>query len=198
MMHIILSQISFLKNCIIYPKVTIREECVLKDYVILQPGAVIGSDGFGYVFINKHEKIPQIGKVILQDDVEIGANSTVDRATIGTTLIEKGVKIDNLVQIGHNVVVGKHTVIVAQTGIAGSSKIGDYVTVAAQVGIAGHISVGDKAVLFADELDHIVKATTLRNFDVGIVLTCEFIRNVFHKQKGEDIIFILRGIHAAS
>ena len=135
------------KNCIIYPKVTIREECVLKDYVILQPGAVIGSDGFGYVFINKHEKIPQIGKVILQDDVEIGANTTIDRAKMNETVIGVNTKIDNLVQIGHNVKIGMSSILVSQVGVAGSAEIGNGVIIAGQAGVSGHLKVGDRAVI---------------------------------------------------
>ena len=135
------------KNCIIYPKVTIREECVLKDYVILQPGAVIGSDGFGYVFINKHEKIPQIGKVILQDDVEIGANTTIDRAKMNETVIGANTKIDNLVQIGHNVKIGMSSILVSQVGVAGSAEIGNGVIIAGQAGVSGHLKVGDRAVI---------------------------------------------------
>lgn len=135
------------KNCIIYPKVTIREECVLKDYVILQPGAVIGSDGFGYVFINKHEKIPQIGKVILQDDVEIGANTTIDRAKMNETVIGANTKIDNLVQIGHNVKIGMFSILVSQVGVAGSAEIGNGVIIAGQAGVSGHLKVGDKSVI---------------------------------------------------
>ncbi len=135
------------KNCIIYPKVTIREECVLKDYVILQPGAVIGSDGFGYVFINKHEKIPQIGKVILQDDVEIGANTTIDRAKMNETVIGANTKIDNLVQIGHNVKIGMSSILVSQVGVAGSAEIGNGVIIAGQAGVSGHLKVGDRTVI---------------------------------------------------
>jgi UDP-3-O-[3-hydroxymyristoyl] glucosamine N-acyltransferase len=130
--------------------VSIRERCVLGDRVILQPGVVIGSDGYGYEFSGGcHVKIDQVGIVEIGDDVEIGANSTIDRARFGKTLIGEGTKIDNLVQIGHNVVIGKHCLIVAQTGISGSSQLGDYVTVAGQVGIAGHVTIGSKAVLSA-------------------------------------------------
>lgn len=133
------------RRCLVYPRVIVRERCCIGDRVILQPGAVIGSDGFGYAFdAGRHRKIPQIGIVVLEDDVEIGANSTVDRATTGETRIGEGTKIDNLVQVGHNVVIGKHTVIAAQTGIAGSTRIGDYCAFAGQVGISGHIEVGSR------------------------------------------------------
>jgi UDP-3-O-[3-hydroxymyristoyl] glucosamine N-acyltransferase len=135
-------------DCHISANVTIRERCVLGDRVIIQPGAVIGSDGYGYEFSNgKHVKIDQVGIVEIGNDVEIGANTTVDRARFGKTVIGEGTKIDNLVQIGHNVIIGKHCLIIAQTGIAGSSKLEDYVTVAAQAGVAGHVTIGAKAVL---------------------------------------------------
>jgi len=137
-------------NCKIMANAVIRERCVLGDRVILQPGAVIGSDGYGYELIDgRHTKIDQVGIVEIHDDVEIGANSTIDRARFGKTLIDEGTKIDNLVQIGHNCVIGKHCLIVAQSGLAGSSEFGDYVTAAAQTGIAGHLKVGDRAILAA-------------------------------------------------
>jgi UDP-3-O-[3-hydroxymyristoyl] glucosamine N-acyltransferase len=137
-------------DCRIGANVTIRERCILGDRVIIQPGAVIGSDGYGYEFLNgKHVKIDQVGIVEIGDDVEIGANTTVDRARFGKTLIGEGTKIDNLVQIGHNVIIGKHCLIIAQTGIAGSSKLEDYVTVAAQAGVVGHVTIGSKAILAA-------------------------------------------------
>lgn len=136
------------KDCRIMANATVRERCVLGDRVILQPGAVIGSDGYGYEFSQgRHVKIDQVGIVEIGDDVEIGANSTIDRARFGKTLIGEGCKIDNLVQIGHNVVLGKHCLIISQTGISGSSRLGDYVTAAGQVGIAGHVTIGSKAVL---------------------------------------------------
>jgi len=136
------------KDCHIMANVSIRERCVLGDRVFLQPGCVIGSDGYGYEFSGgRHVKIDQVGIVEIGDDVEIGANTTIDRARFGKTVIGEGTKIDNLVQIGHNVVIGKHCLIVALTGISGSSKLGDYVTVAGQVGISGHVTIGDKSML---------------------------------------------------
>ena len=136
------------KDCRIMANASVRERCVLGDRVILQPGAVIGSDGYGYEFSDgRHVKIDQVGTVEIGDDVEIGANTTIDRARFGKTLIGEGTKIDNLVQIGHNCVIGKHCLIVALTGMSGSSRLGDYVTVAGQGGIAGHVSVGPKAIL---------------------------------------------------
>ena len=138
------------KDCRILSNVTVRERCILGDRVILQPGAVIGSDGYGYEFSEgRHVKIDQVGIVEIAADVEIGANTTIDRARFGKTVIGEGSKIDNLVQIGHNVVIGKHCLIISQTGISGSSHLGDYVTSAGQVGIGGHVTIGSKAVLSA-------------------------------------------------
>lgn len=140
------------ENCKLYANSVVRERCILGKHVVLQPGAVIGSDGFGFLLnkeTGRYETVDQVGIVVIGDYVDVGANTTIDRARFGRTIIGEGTKIDNLVQIGHNVVVGKHTVIVSQTGIAGSSSVGDYCTVAAQVGIAGHLKVGDKATLAA-------------------------------------------------
>ena len=138
------------RDCLIHANVSIRERSILGDRVIVQPGAVIGSDGFGYETVQgRHVKIDQIGIVELEDDVEIGANSTIDRARFGRTVIGAGTKIDNLVQVGHNVRIGRHNFFVAQSGIAGSSSTGDYVVLAAQAGVGGHIRIGDRAVLTA-------------------------------------------------
>lgn len=132
-------------DCTLYPNVTIYQGCVIGNRVILHAGAVIGADGFGFApKENGYEKIPQIGIVTIEDDVEIGANTCVDRSTMGTTLIRKGVKLDNLVQIAHNVEVGSHTVMSAQSGVAGSTKIGQWCMMGGQAGISGHIVVGDK------------------------------------------------------
>lgn len=137
-------------GCTIYPNVTIREFSKIGDYVIIQPGAVIGSDGFGYVTIeNIHFKIEQIGSVIIEDNVEIGANVAIDRGTIGNTVIKRGTKFDNLVHIAHNVIVGQNCLIVGQVGIAGSSEIGDNCTFAGQVGVAGHIKIGNNVTIAA-------------------------------------------------
>lgn len=138
------------ENCLVYANVTVREYCQIGNRVILQPGCVIGSDGYGYELVDgKHSKVDQVGIVILEDDVEVGANTAIDRARFGKTVIGEGTKIDNLVQIAHNVSTEKHCLIVSQTGIAGSTHLGNYVTVAAQVGIAGHLKIGDKAILLA-------------------------------------------------
>lgn len=134
------------KNCCIYPLVSIRENCVIGDRVIIHNGAVIGSDGFGFVpHEGVYEKIPQVGKVVIEDDVEIGANATIDRATMGATIVRKGTKLDNLVHLAHNVEVGEHTVMAAQTGISGSTRIGKRVMIGGQVGTVGHITIGDGA-----------------------------------------------------
>lgn len=137
-------------KCILYPNVTVYNNCKLGDRVTIHAGSVIGADGFGFApNAEGYDKIPQIGIVTIEDDVEIGANSCVDRSTMGTTIIRKGVKLDNLVQIAHNVEVGENTVMSAQTGIAGSTKVGKWCMFGGQVGIAGHISIGDKVFLGA-------------------------------------------------
>lgn len=134
----------------LYPRVTIRERSILGARVILHSGVVVGADGFGYDFQNgKHVKIPHTGFVQIDNDVEIGANSTIDRGRFGRTHIGEGVKIDNLVMIAHNVTIGAHSIIVAQTGISGSTTLGRYVTLAGQVGLAGHLTIGDKATITA-------------------------------------------------
>jgi UDP-3-O-[3-hydroxymyristoyl] glucosamine N-acyltransferase len=136
------------ENCLLYPNVTIRERCVVGNRVILHPGAVIGSDGFGYEFEKekgRFAKIPQTGYVRIDDDAEIGACTTIDRGRFDKTWIQQGAKIDNLVMIAHNVVVGAHSIIVAQSGLSGSSSTGSYVTLAGQVGTVGHIHIADQA-----------------------------------------------------
>ncbi|MDD4203139.1 MAG: UDP-3-O-(3-hydroxymyristoyl)glucosamine N-acyltransferase [Candidatus Omnitrophica bacterium] len=135
------------KNCKIFPNVTIREKCIIGNNVTIHPNTVIGADGFGYEFdmsTGSFIKIPQIGKVVIHDDVEIGACVTIDRAKIASTIIGKGTKIDNLTQIAHNVKIGMNTVIAAQTGIAGSTEVGNFVMMGGQVGIRDHVKIGDK------------------------------------------------------
>jgi UDP-3-O-[3-hydroxymyristoyl] glucosamine N-acyltransferase len=135
---------------LIYPLVTIRERSRIGSRVIIHSGAVIGADGFGFEMVDgRHQKIQQLGSVQIDDDVEIGANTTVDRARFGRTWIQQGVKIDNLVQIAHNVVIGKNSVIVAQTGISGSTRVGERVTMAGQVGIVGHVEIADGSIIAA-------------------------------------------------
>ncbi|NOT33958.1 MAG: UDP-3-O-(3-hydroxymyristoyl)glucosamine N-acyltransferase [Candidatus Eisenbacteria bacterium] len=133
---------------LLWPHVVVREDCRIGARCIFHPGVVIGSDGFGFALDGgRYHKVPQVGNVVIGDDVEIGANSTVDRATTHSTMIGNGTKIDNLVQIGHNVVIGEHGIVVAQVGISGSTVLGDYVTVAGQAGIAGHLTIGKGAVV---------------------------------------------------
>ena len=140
---------------VLYPTVEIREGVRLGRRVIVHAGAVIGADGFGYTFDGaRHRKIPQVGGVRIEDDVEIGANTTIDRATLGETVVSQGTKIDNLVQIGHNVEIGEHTVIAGQVGISGSCRIGRGVVIAGQVGLADHVTVGDGARLGAQSGIH--------------------------------------------
>lgn len=133
------------ENCLIYPGVRILRNCRIGDNCIIHSNAVIGSDGFGFApdATGQYDKVPQLGNVILEDRVEVGANTAIDRATMGSTLIREGVKLDNLIQIGHNVEIGRNTVVAAQTGIAGSTKIGANCRIGGQVGIAGHLTIAD-------------------------------------------------------
>ena len=134
----------------LFANVSVYPQCKLGDRVRVHAGSVIGSDGFGYVFDqDHHRKISQVGGVVIENDVEIGANCTIDRGALGDTVIGEGTKIDNLVQIGHNVVIGKHCIIVAQNGIGGSTQIGEYSTLGGQVGVIGHITIGPKTVIAA-------------------------------------------------
>lgn len=131
------------KNCILYAGVKIYHDCVIGDNCIIHAGAVIGADGFGFSKEEEqYHKIPQMGNVLIEDDVEIGANTTVDRAVMGSTIIRRGVKLDNLIQIAHNCEIGENTVIAAQTGVAGSTRIGENCVLGGQVGIGGHITIG--------------------------------------------------------
>ncbi len=138
------------RDCLLHPNAVVREGCVLGDRVILQPGAVVGSDGFGYARDGARQvKIPQVGIVVLEDDVEVGAGTTIDRAALGETRIGRGTKIDNLVQIGHNVRVGEDCLLVAQVGVSGSTRVGNRVVLAGQVGVVGHVQIGDGAIVGA-------------------------------------------------
>ena len=129
-------------GCFLLPGVVVADGCVLGNRVRLQPGVVIGSDGFGYEFVKgRHEKIPQIGIVVIEDDVEIGANSTLDRARFSRTVVGEGTKIDNLVQVAHNVIIGKHVILCSQVGISGSTTLEDYVVLGGQAGVGGHITL---------------------------------------------------------
>ena len=137
-------------GCLLYPQVVVREKCELGARVILHSGTVVGSDGFGYATEKGvHHKIPQVGIVVIEDDVEIGANVTIDRARFGKTVIGRGTKIDNLVQIGHNVSLGEGCLLVAQSGISGSTKCGHHVIMAGQSGLIGHLEIGDGVIITA-------------------------------------------------
>ncbi len=143
-------------DCLLYQNVVIRERCVLGDRVILQPGVVIGGDGFGYALDMqgegrgpRHYKVPQVGHVVIEDDVELGANTCVDRATLGVTRVGRGAKIDNLVQIAHNVEVGPLSILASQVGVSGSTKLGMGVVAWGQAGIVGHLTIGDRATIVA-------------------------------------------------
>jgi UDP-3-O-[3-hydroxymyristoyl] glucosamine N-acyltransferase len=132
-------------NCIIYPGVKIYHDCVLGSHVTIHAGSVIGGDGFGFAPMadGTFKKIPQIGNVILEDYVEIGANATIDRATMGSTIVKRGAKLDNLIQVGHNAEIGSNTVVAAQAGVSGSTKVGSNVMIGGQAGIVGHITIAD-------------------------------------------------------
>lgn len=132
-------------DCILYPHVSLLTNCILGHRVILHSGTIIGSDGFGYAqHEGRHHKIPQLGNVIIEDDVELGANVTVDRATFGSTVIKQGTKVDNQVQIAHNVAIGEHCIIVAQVGIAGSTRLGHHVMIGGQAGLVDHLNIGNQ------------------------------------------------------
>ncbi|MBE2281242.1 MAG: UDP-3-O-(3-hydroxymyristoyl)glucosamine N-acyltransferase [Ignavibacteriaceae bacterium] len=148
---VILDNCTIGNNCLIFPNVTIREGVVIGDNVVIHSGAVIGADGFGYANNSDGSKIkiPQVGNVIIEDDVEIGANTTIDRAALGSTIIRKGVKLDNLVQIAHNVQIGENSAISSQSGVSGSSKMGKNCILAGQVGIADHIDLADGVIIAA-------------------------------------------------
>ena len=158
------------EDCLIYPGVHIYHDCCIGNRVILHSGAVIGADGYGFAQVPTgdpaepimHKKVQQVGNVVIEDDVEIGANTTIDRAALDTTLIARGTKIDNQVVIGHNVQTGRHCLLVAQVGIAGSARLGDYVTLAGQAGVGGHLEVGDGAIVGG-------KAGVMRNLEGGNV-----------------------------
>jgi UDP-3-O-[3-hydroxymyristoyl] glucosamine N-acyltransferase len=149
--HVVLgAEVAVGAGSVLYPQVSVRERCTLGARVIIHNGAVIGSDGFGYATVDGvHRKIPQIGGVILEDDVEIGANSAIDRARFSHTRIGAGSKLDNLVHIAHNVEVGPHALIMAQAGIAGSTRLGDHAILAGQIGIAGHLRLGNHVIVTA-------------------------------------------------
>ena len=154
------------RDCLIHPRVTLRERTVLGNRVIVQSGAVLGGDGFGYITVDgEHLKVPQVGNVVIEDDVEIGSNTAIDRATTGSTVVKRGTKIDNLVHLAHNDIIGEHCFIVAQTGISGSVTVGDHVTLAGQTGTAGHINIGANSVFIGRA--GITKDTPANYFGAG-------------------------------
>lgn len=173
------------EECLIHPGAIILDGCRVGDRVIIHSGAVIGSDGFGFAQNGQghHIKIPQTGIVQIDDDVEIGANCTIDRATFGRTWIQRGAKIDNLVQIGHNVVVGEHAILIAQVGISGSTRLGNHVVLAGQVGVVGHIEIGDRVRIGAKSgVPHSIKAGQ-DVIGIPAVPQKEYMRNYVHLRR---------------
>jgi UDP-3-O-[3-hydroxymyristoyl] glucosamine N-acyltransferase len=171
--------------CLIEPRATIVDRCIIGNRVIIHAGAVIGTDGYGYAQDEqgRHVKIPQTGIVQIDDDVEIGSNTTIDRATFGKTWIKRGVKIDNLVMIAHNVVVGEDSLLVAQVGISGSSRIGDHVALGGQAGIAGHLQIGDRTQIAAKAgIHHSIPPDQLIVGSPGFPKD-EFLRNLINVQR---------------
>lgn len=151
---------------VIHANVTVREDVKIGKRVIIHSGVVLGADGFGFVYEEGHyEKLPQTGTVIIEDDVEIGANTTIDRATLGATIVRRGVKLDNLIQIAHNVEIGEHTVIAAQAGISGSTRVGKRVKIGGQAGFVGHVTIGDDAIVGAQA--GVAKDVAPRTFVIG-------------------------------
>lgn len=147
---VIEDDVSIGEQCLLRARSIVCHDCVLNNRIILQASAVIGSDGFGYAWTgSEHLKIPQTGRVVIEDDVEIGANTTIDRGALGDTVIGKGVKLDNLIQIGHNVEIGPYSIMASQSGISGSTKIGSGCQIGGQVGFAGHLNIGDGVQLAA-------------------------------------------------
>lgn len=137
-------QVTIGDNCVVYPHVTVYQDCIIGNNCTIHAGAVIGADGFGFAPEgDSYKKIPQLGNVIIEDDVEIGANTTIDRAVMDSTVVHRGVKLDNLIQIAHNVEIGENTVMASQVGIAGSVKVGKHCMFGGQVGLAGHLKIGD-------------------------------------------------------
>ena len=168
------------ENCILYAGVKVGDDCIIGNNCILQPGAVLGADGFGFAphSNGNYDKIPQIGNVILEDNVEIGANTTIDRATMGSTIIRKGVKLDNLIQVAHNVEIGENTVIASQTGISGSTKIGAQCMIGGQVGFAGHLRIADGAQIGAQSgIPNSIKDTSVPLFGTPAINNKKFARS---------------------
>lgn len=185
------------KNTKIYPGVRIYHNCVIGDHCVIHANSVIGSDGFGFAHDENgnYSKIPQIGNVVIEDNVEIGANTVIDRATMGSTVIKSGVKLDNLIQIAHNVVIGEHTVIAAQTGIAGSTKVGKRCMIGGQVGIVGHLSVADGAMIQAQSgVASEVKEPGSKLYGSPAIEYSSFLRSYAHFKKLPDIAQRIRDL----
>lgn len=150
---IIMDRVAIGEDCVVFPNCVVREDSILKNRVILQPGAIIGGDGFGFVMHEgQHVKIPQLGNVVLDDDVEVGANTTIDRGRFTETYVGRGSKIDNQVMLGHNVKTGEQCIIVSQVGISGSTKLGDRVVIAGQAGLAGHIEIASDVTILGQAM----------------------------------------------
>lgn len=183
------------EHCYLHPGAIVREGCLLKNHVILQPGAVIGSCGFGFILTPQgtYQKLEQMGNVVLEDHVEIGANTTVDRSRFKTTWIRRGSKIDNLCQIAHNVDVGEHNVIAAQTGIAGSSKTGHHVMMGGQVGVVGHVKIEDQVMIATrGGVSKSLKRGQYRGSPVMPLQ--EYQRNEIHLRKMEEYVQKLKNL----
>jgi UDP-3-O-[3-hydroxymyristoyl] glucosamine N-acyltransferase len=191
-------------DAILYPNVTLREGSLIGQRVTIHSGTVIGSDGFGYVQHDGcHHKIPQRGIVIIEDDVELGANVTVDRATFGRTVIGRGTKVDNLVHIGHNVTVGPHSILVAQVGISGSTRLGSHVVVGGQAGLVDHIEIGDRAMIGAQAgvvrnvpEGQIVIGTPAAPHDVGLRAHALLLRLPELRQQLRELVARVRALEA--
>ena len=183
------------KDCLIYPQVVLYQHVHVGNRVIIHSGTVIGSDGYGYIPVDgRHMKIPQVGTVLIEDDVEIGANVAIDRARFEKTVIGEGTKIDNLVHIAHNVTVGKHCLIVGQVGISGSTKIGNYVILAGQVGIVGHLEIGDGVVVAAQSgVSRSIKAGE-QVFGSPAHPMREAVRNNAHIQRLDKYVEMIRDL----
>ncbi len=152
-------------SCLLFARVVVGDRCQLGDRCIMQPGVIIGSDGFGFATVaGVHHKVPQVGLVVIEDDVELGANVCVDRGTLGETRIGRGTKVDNLVQIAHNVTIGEGTILVAQVGLSGSTQLGHHVVMAGQSGAAGHLTLGDRAMVGA-------KSAVFKDVPAGVLVT---------------------------
>jgi UDP-3-O-[3-hydroxymyristoyl] glucosamine N-acyltransferase len=178
-------------NCVFHPGVKIYRDCTIGNDCILHAGVVIGSDGFGFApqSGSDYKKVPQIGNVVLEDHVEIGSNTTVDRATLGSTVIRKGVKLDNLIQVAHNVEIGENTVIAAQTGISGSTKIGRNCMIAGQVGIVGHITIADQVKIGAQSgIGQSITQEGAMVLGSPAIDASKTKRNYFHFTRLDDIV----------